>query len=392
MKIAFLTSEFPHLKIGASGGIGTSIFNLSKGLISMGHEVILFVYGQKKDDYFEEKGIKYYLIKNIKLKGFSRFLTQKKIEKIINKCQIDILEAPDWTGITSSIKPNCKVVICIHGSDTYFCSLDHRPVKFLNKFYEKKALQNADALKSVSQYAADLTNELFDLKSQFTIIPNSIDISHFTNDNVEVNKETIILYFGTLIRKKGLLELPLIFNQVYKKNPNVKLVLIGKDASDVISGNSYTWNMMKTLFDKDALNKVAYLGSVPYERIKEYICEAKVCVFPTFAEALPVSWIEAMALEKAIVASNIGWASEVIDDGKNGFLVHPKNHKKFADKIVALLKDRELAIDFGKQARIKVTTHFSITVVAQKSVAYYEIAINTSLLANNNENSDTYAP
>lgn len=371
MKIAFLTSEFPHPKIGASGGIGTSIFNLTKGLTSLGHEVFLFIYGQKKDDYFEEKGIKYYLIKNIKLKGFSRFLTQKKIEKIINKCQLDILEAPDWTGITSSIKPNCKVVICIHGSDTYFCSLDHRPVKFLNKFYEKKALQNADALKSVSQYAANLTNELFDLKSQFTIIPNSIDISHFTNDNVEVNKETIILYFGTLIRKKGLLELPLIFNQVYKKNPNVKLVLIGKDASDVISGNSSTWNMMKTLFDKDALNKVAYLGSVYYEKIKEYICEATVCVFPTFAEALPVSWIEAMALEKAIVASNIGWASEVIDDGDNGYLVHPTNHVEFANRILELIDDTELRGFFGKSAKQKVEKNFSIEVIAKKNIDFY---------------------
>ncbi|MGV9003496.1 glycosyltransferase family 4 protein [Flavobacterium sp.] len=371
MKIAFLASEFPHPKIGASGGIGTSIFNLSKGLISMDHEVILFIYGQKKDDYFEEKGIKYYLIKNIKLKGFSRFLTQKKIEKLINKIELDVLEAPDWTGITSSIQPSCKVVVCVHGSDTYFCHLDQRPVKFLNKFHEKKALQNADALKSVSQFAADLTNELFHLKRQFTIIPNSIDISHFTNDNVEVNNETIILYFGTLIRKKGLLELPLIFNHVYKKNPNVKLVLIGKDASDVISGNSSTWNMMQTLFDKQALKKVDYLGIVPYDQIKGYICDATVCVFPSFAEALPVSWIEAMALEKAIVASNIGWASEVIDDGENGYLVHPTNHFEYAKKILELIEDGELRACFGKSAKHKVEKNFSIEIIARKNIDFY---------------------
>jgi glycosyltransferase involved in cell wall biosynthesis len=62
--------------------------------------------------------------------------------------------------------------------------------------------------------------------------------------------------------------------------------------------------------------------SVPYSEIKTYITQATVCVFPSFAEALPVSWIEAMAMEKAIVA-NIGWASDVID-GINGF-GSPKN-------------------------------------------------------------------
>ena len=81
MKIAFLTPEFPHPKMGASGGIGTSIFNLSKGLMSIGHEVVLLVYGQKEDEYFTEEGIHYYRIKNVKLKGFSRVLTQKKIQR-----------------------------------------------------------------------------------------------------------------------------------------------------------------------------------------------------------------------------------------------------------------------------------------------------------------------
>ena len=181
----------------------------------------------------------------------------------------------------------------------------------------------------------------------------------------------IILYFGTLIRKKGLLELPLIFNQVYKKNPNVKLILIGKDASDVISGNSSTWNMMQPLFDNNVMKNVQYLGSVPYEKIKEYICEATVCVFPTFAEALPVSWIEAMALEKAIVASNIGWASEVIDDGDNGYLVHPTNHVEFANRILELIDDTELRVSFGKSAKKKVEKNFSIEVIAKKNIDFY---------------------
>ena len=376
MKIAFLTPEFPHPKMGSSGGIGTSILNLSKGLVSQGHEVCILVYGQKEDEFFNENAISYYRIKNVKLKGFSRFLTQKKIQNLINKLvkenKIDIIEAPDWTGITSNIKPKCPVVIRLNGSDTYFCHLDNRPVKFLNKLHEKRALQNADALLSVSQYTADLTNELFSLQRDFKIIPNSIDIDKFAFDNKIEAQENTILYFGTLIRKKGLLELPLIFNEVYKKNNKAKLILIGRDSSDIISGNTSTWSMMQSLFDADALQNVEYIGSIPYDKIKQHISLATVCVFPTFAEALPVSWIEAMAMQKAIVASNIGWATEVIDDGSNGFLVHPKEHKSYAENIDKLLENKELRSKFGIEARKKIEQKFSIDIVAKQSGDFYQ--------------------
>lgn len=376
MKIAFLTPEFPNLKTGSSGGIGTSILNLSKGLVEAGNEVSILIYGQKEDEVFYENGITFYRIKNIKIKGFSLLLTQNKIQKLINRLvkesKIEILEAPDWTGITSNIKPNCPVVIRLHGSDTYFCHLEKRPVKFWNKFNEKRALQNADALLSVSQYTSKITKELFSLQHNFTVIPNGIDIVNFSiNGDIEV-QENVLLYFGTLIRKKGMLELPLIFNEVYKKNKNIKLILVGKDSSDIVSGNKSTWKMMKNLFNDEAFLNVSYLGNVSYNEIKMIISKATVCVFPTFAEALPVSWIEAMAMQKAVVASNIGWANEVIDDGINGFLVNPKQHELFANKILELLGNKELRNQFGFEAKKKVKHQFSISAVAKSSTEFYK--------------------
>lgn len=376
MKIAFLTPEFPHPKMVSAGGIGTSILNLSKGLVGLGHEVSILVYGQKDDTFFVENDISFYRIKNIKLKGFSRVLTQRKIEKLINslvnESKVDIVEAPDWTGITSNLKPKCPMIVRLHGSDTYFCHLDSRPVKFWNKFLEKRALQNATALLSVSQYTADLTKELFSLERDITIIPNCIDINKFSSESTTKVEENIILYFGTLIRKKGLLELPLIFNEVYKKNNKAKLIVIGRDASDIISGNNSTWAMMQSLFDATALKNVNYIGSVAYDEIKAHVSSASVCVFPTFAEALPVSWIEAMALKKAIVASDIGWAAEIIEDSVEGFLVHPKNHNLFADRILELLDNQKLRNQFGIEARKKVVQKFIVEVVAKQSADFYQ--------------------
>ena len=381
LKIAFLTPEYPHPKTGNSGGIGTSIKNLAKGLLAEGCSVRVLVYGQNSEDIFDDNGISIQQIQNVKLKGLSWFLTRKKLERLINQLyadnEIDLVEAPDWTGITSFIQPKkCPIVIRLNGSDTYFCHLDNRPVKWINKFHERRALQKADALLSVSQFTADLTNQVFGLQKDFTIIPNSIDTTLFKkSDSVELIPPLGgkgVLYFGSLIRKKGLLELPLIFNEVVRKNPAVQLVLIGRDVPDAISGNSSTWAMMQSLFTPEALKNIAYLGSVPYQEIKSQIEDASLCVFPTFAEALPVSWIEAMALQKPIVASNIGWATEVVEEGVEGFLVHPKDHEKYALRILELLDNPQMQSAFGMAARKKVNLKFSIQVVARQSLAFYE--------------------
>lgn len=375
MKICFLTIEFPHSKTGSSGGIGTSILNLTKGLIQLGHEVSIVIYAQDKDEVFIENGITFYKIKNIKFKGLSLFLSQKKAEKLLNKLvqenKIEIIEAIDWTGFTSFIKVSCPIIIKLHGSDTYFCHLDKRPVKWINKFLEKRALKKCDGILSVSEYTGNLTKQLFNLKSKFTVIPNAVDTTRFESLKSEDDTQNII-YFGTIIRKKGMFELPLIFNEVFKNNAKAKLTLIGTNALDINEKWKPTWELILPLFKKDAFKNVSYLGSVPYDEIKTKIQEASVCVFPTFAEALPVSWLEAMAMKKPIVASNIGWAKEIIDDNINGFLEHPKNHLQFANKIIELLNDKELQHKFGVEARKKVDTEFSIEIIAQRSVEFYK--------------------
>lgn len=379
MKIAFLTSEYPHPRIGVSGGIGTSIMNLTKGIVAQGHEVVILAYAQEKDEVFEDGGITFYRIKNWHFPGLTWLLMSKKISGVINKLysekKIDLVEAPDWTGISCFIRTKCPIVVRLHGSDTYFCHLDKRPVKWLTKSHEKRALERADALLSVSQFTADVTNELFALGRKFTVIPNCIDSQKFDYEEDQAINNSKILYFGTLVRKKGLLELPHIFNEVVKKNPSAQLVLVGRDTSDAVSGNPSTWEMMKPLFSEAARHNVRYLGSVGYHEIKSHISDAEICVFPTFAEALPVSWIEAMAVGKPVVASNIGWAKEVIVAGESGFLVHPENHSAYADKILALLENGALRKNIGYAARERAVATFDIKVVASQNITFYKSVI-----------------
>ena len=84
---------------------------------------------------------------------------------------------------------------------------------------------------------------------------------------------------------------------------------------------------MQNKFQDNDLRSVTYLGKIPYHEVQQYIKKAHVCVFPSFAETLGMVTIEAMAMQKPVVNTKIGWAKELIVDGESGFLVYPKNHQ-----------------------------------------------------------------
>lgn len=167
----------------------------------------------------------------------------------------------------------------------------------------------------------------------------------------------------------------MIFNKLVELNSAAQLIIVGKDVPDIVSGSNSTWEIMQELFTEEAILHVSYTGSVPYSEIQTHINAATVCIFPSFAEALPVSWIEAMSLQKSIVASNIGWATDVIDDEINGFLVDPKEHALYANKINELLQNASLRQEFGIAAREKAIAKFSIAVVAKQNMDFYKNVI-----------------
>lgn len=378
MHIAFITSHYPFKDAKSVGGIGTSIKNLAEELTHLGHIVSVFVYAQEKDDFVVDGSISIYKIKNVYLRGFSWYLTRKKIQEKINSVnkatKIDIVEAPDWEGITSFINLKIPVVLRLNGSDAYFCYLDGRKNKFKNRFHERRALVKADGIISVSDFTAKITQQVFNIEKAYTVIPNGVNVERFKPISHKDDAK-IILYFGGIIRKKGLLEIPHYFNIVSEQLPEAELVLIGKDMPDISSGNGSTKAMMESLFSEEALKKVHFLGSKPYEEIKDYINRAAVCIFPSYAEAMPVSWLEAMALEKAIVGSDIGWSNEIIDNGNNGFKVNPKDYTTFASRIVELLCNKELKKTIEKEARVTILRTFSTEVTALKTLEFYKKTI-----------------
>jgi glycosyltransferase involved in cell wall biosynthesis len=382
MKIGFITSEYPHPKVSHAAGIATSIKNLAVALVKKGVDVTVFVYHQKESDIVYDEGVEIHLIKKETYKLFTWYFYRKFIQNYVNQIvkekSIDILEAPDWTGITAFTKFRVPLVIRFHGSDAYFCKLEGRRQKFKNFVLEKMALKGALAFIAPTTFAGEETRKIFSLKKdKIKTIYNGLQLECFNNENPSLFKRNTILYIGTIIRKKGVFELAEIFNKVVKTNPKAKLILIGNDSTDIKTGAPSTYKLVEQLFSKTAKQQASYLGKIPYTEVKKHIKQSHVCTFPSFAETLGMVTIESMAMQKPVVNTSIGWAQELIDDGVNGYLIHPSEIDKYANKILELLNNDSLCEQMGKAARLKVENVFDIEKNAEINLDYYKSILKT---------------
>src|SRR6266487_4385694 len=140
MHIGFITPEYPQFT-PVCGGLGTSLKNLAESLVKNDIRVSVFLFNNKKDFQASENGIDFYFIKKKRFFlgtwFFNRKYFQNKVRKIIYNHNIDLIESPDWTGITAFMKFTVPLIIRLHGSDTFFCYLEKREQKLKHFIYEK---------------------------------------------------------------------------------------------------------------------------------------------------------------------------------------------------------------------------------------------------------------
>ncbi len=383
MTLGLLTPEYPHVLCGACGGIGSSVQNSARALVEQGHRVIVFVYGQTSTQILDDQGVQLHLIQSKSYRFAGWYFYRKHIQQYVNACvlteKIQLLEAPDWTGITAFMNLKAPLVIRFHGTDAYFCHLEGRRQKLKNFMLEKWAMRRAIGFSTPTNFAAEITKYIFRIKKKpIVTIPNGIALSQFTNPNPEEFEEGLILYFGTLIRKKGVFELLEIFNKVLQKHPTARLLLVGADAPDIQSGADSTWSELQKNTAPAVLKQIQYAGKVPYAQMQAHILQAQLCVLPSLAETQGMVTLEAMAMQKPVLTSNFGWSSELITHGQSGFLLNPKHHTEFAACICELLANPARCLQIGLQAKTQVQLHFDSLKLAQQTATFYATQLKKS--------------
>ena len=105
--------------------------------------------------------------------------------------------------------------------------------------------------------------------------------------------------------------------------------------------------------------------------IKAILSTIDLLVVPSLLEGFPMVTLEAMAMAKPVIATNIDGITEQIITGQDGILVPPKDNGALARAIIKVLNDRESAKRMGLAAREKVEKHFSIEKMVNETEKVY---------------------
>jgi L-malate glycosyltransferase len=112
------------------------------------------------------------------------------------------------------------------------------------------------------------------------------------------------------------------------------------------------------------------LGSVA--DVPAFLAGLDIAVLPSRSEGMSNALLEYMAAGRAIVATSVGAAAELIDDGVHGLLVPPNDAGKLAEAIDRLLKNPGLAHRIGKAARRRVRERYSREAMVERFTDFYE--------------------
>lgn len=391
MNILFLTKEYNHPKLPATGGAGTFIQIIAKELVKNGHQVTIFIPLKKlikiNDDgvvinsflKFSKKKPIQNLCASISRKVLSsensdRFILRehkfwaKALKKHVKNNKIDIIEAWDYGAFFYYLKniTSIPVVIRCHGSAGVLSNYFGYEDRYNFKNIEKQAFKKYDNIIAVSKYTKKINEEWFQ-KKNIDVIYNGINTNFFKPDNTIPIIKKSIFYFGTISEKKGLKELAKIFNKTLLKHPEATLHLIGK-------GQEYFNYLYQEIFSTAAQINVKYYGAMDRLSLPQELLKANVIVFPTHGENFPFAFLEAMSLQKPVIVSGIEVSSEIIDHEHNGFIANVL--EDYTCAIDRIFVDANFSEKIAKNARKKIEDNFTIEKMTAQTLNYYKKILN----------------
>jgi len=366
MKVGLFTEWYLPIR----GGVSSHVSGLYKELKRRGHEVKIFT---KRSKFRQErKSTEEDVVElNPTFPLDLPILPPSGDEtlKVISSYDLDIVHshhaftATPLAGLSYAEKLGIPRVLTNHSipagkHDGYFWETVGN-LAYPVRYYINKA----EVVIAVSKAAANFISFFVDY-APIKIIPNGIDTSKFKPNFDKENKELRILFVSRLVHRKGPHLLIRAFKRVIKKFDNVSLTFVG---SGYMKGT-----LEELAMSLNITNKIKFLGDVPDESLPQVYSESDIFVLPSLhAESFGLVLLEAMASGLPVVATNVGGIPEVLEDGKEGFLVKP-DERSIADALIKLLEDENLRKAMGKNGRKKAVEKYDWKNVGEKIEETYK--------------------
>ncbi len=379
MRLLFICHEYPPKQ---HGGIGSFTKLMAEQLVAKGHAVSVIGYGETSIKSCQvENGVEIVRLplpkrsKNKFINLFYEFKNRWNFQQIVQEhvatFQAEIVETYEWTGPVLFKPKGVKFIVRLHGSNTAnneYMGIKRHPIV---AYFEKRTIRQADAIISVSNHIANITQQSFGFNFRYTTIYNGVDTSIFQPVAIQRDLSKIVMV-GRMHPYKGFDQLFACLNDLFQQNQHIHLAII----CSVIE--SYKLRLL-SLVEIQYHNRIQFLGRIPNHELPKHYASANLTILPSLSEAFPLIPLESMACGTPVILSNRFSSNEIIENGENGFLVEILNQVELTKKISQILSDQEKIESIRNKVRVEIIEKFSIDIKIAENVSYYQ-----NLISNNN--------
>ena len=203
---------------------------------------------------------------------------------------------------------------------------------------------------------------------RLVVIPDFVDCRHFAPGEgapIEEIEHPTIAIVGRLAEEKGHRVLLRAMASAARTMPKARLLIAGEGAEEE--------NLQRQAEELGISDHVKFLGFVP--DVRSVLSAADLLVMPSLSEGLGVAALEAMAMGKPVVASNVGGLPESVLDRETGMIVPAGNAGALAGALAELLRDSERAREMGEAGRERALRLYDRPRVVERIVdLYHEVS------------------
>ena len=342
------------------GGQQNRVLSEAIGLNKRGHRSIIAchknsVLAQKA----KENNITVYEVNMVKQ---AHLITIPRLVNIIKKEKVDIVSThssvDSWAGgIAAKLTGRCLV-------------------RFRHNLYQIGRDPLTRLIYSIPQKIIAISNTVNNVltecglrQEKITVIPDSVNTDIFHPDvkdireELGIHREAIVIgNTSTFAHVKGQEYLLQAFNTITRKIPCILLFAGRLNEPHRTRYLSYVEDELR--------NRVIFLGH--RDDIPRVLKTIDVFVYPSVLEGLGTALLEAMAMERPVVVSDIPTFRYFISDMHNGVFFKLRDPGDMAEKVVSLMKNHDLQAQLGRNARTTVIEKFSLDAMLSSTEAVYE--------------------
>lgn len=365
------------------GGAQKAMFELAKGLQARGHSVTTVTMYDKGGfaSIFEERyGIRVVDLKmkpargNALIRAKAFILGLWRFYRLLREERIQILQTfTHYSNIIGPVIAWCARVPVRISSQRNTLKSHSRFVRWMDQLVANS--QCVHMMTCVSEQTRKYCLDVAHIRGEkLMTIPNGVAVpdEHFCLpkasgkellDQLGVDADQlVVLIVARLHPQKGHRYLIEAIPRVLEDVPNAVFLFAGE--------GELRGELSRLIKDAGVGHATRLLGA--RDDIPSLLEVSDLFVLPSLWEGMPNAVLEAMAYGLPVVATCVDGTTEVVEDGRTGILVPPKDVSALADAIVRFLKDRELRLIMGNAGRMRVIEEFSIDSFVDRHVALYD--------------------